>query len=138
MHPLSTVQPITQRLVQVYAVVEKIADVNAPLRVNCHHTLYIDSMQQPNGRVLLTHQLSKLRGCQRGNNWCIQSLHIYHISLKPLQGIIVNSLYLERYFNCITFFLNKNSIERKMTTGVFQNIFLSIWMVRMPVIQICF
>ena len=45
MHPLSTVQPITQRLVQVYAVVEKITDVNAPLRVNCHHTLYIDSMQ---------------------------------------------------------------------------------------------
>ena len=32
MHPLSTVQPITQQLVQVHAIVEKIAGVNGPLR----------------------------------------------------------------------------------------------------------
>ena len=31
MHPLSTVQPITQRLVKVHAIVEKIAGVNGPL-----------------------------------------------------------------------------------------------------------
>ena len=31
MHPYSTVQPITQRLVQVHAIVEKIAGVNGPL-----------------------------------------------------------------------------------------------------------
>ena len=30
MHPLSTVQPITQLLVQVHAVIEKIAGVNGP------------------------------------------------------------------------------------------------------------
>ena len=31
MHPLSTVQPNTQRLVQVHAIVEKIAGVNGAL-----------------------------------------------------------------------------------------------------------
>ena len=31
MLPLSTVQPITQRLVQAHAIVEKIAGVNGPL-----------------------------------------------------------------------------------------------------------
>ena len=30
MHPYNTVSPITQRLVQVHAIVEKIAGVNAP------------------------------------------------------------------------------------------------------------
>ena len=30
MDPLSTVQPITQRLVQVHTIVEKIAGVNVP------------------------------------------------------------------------------------------------------------
>ena len=32
MHPYSAVSPITQRLVQVLAIVEKIAGVNAPIR----------------------------------------------------------------------------------------------------------
>ena len=31
MHPYSTVSPIAQRLVQVHAIVEKIAGVNGPL-----------------------------------------------------------------------------------------------------------
>ena len=41
MFPLSTVQPITRRLVQVHAIVEKIAGVNGPLNSNkpskCEH-----------------------------------------------------------------------------------------------------
>ena len=32
MRPYSTVSPITQRLVQVHAIVEKIAGVNGPLK----------------------------------------------------------------------------------------------------------
>ena len=34
MHPYSTVSPITQRLVQVHAIVDQIAGVNGPLHTN--------------------------------------------------------------------------------------------------------